>query len=49
MPKCEIEYYETARGRCPIAKYLAGRGRKERNTVLTKIDQLEEHGMDMLK
>jgi len=49
MPKCEIEYYETSRGRCPIAKYLAGLDRKERATVLKKIDQLEEHGMDMLK
>jgi phage-related protein len=49
MPRCEIEYYETSRGRCPVAKHLDNLDHKEFATVQKKINQLEEHGMDMLK
>ena len=49
MPRCEVEYYETPRGRCPVAKYLADLDRKERATVQRKIDRLEEHGIGMLE
>ncbi len=48
MPTCEIEYYETVRGRCPISRHLDHLDNRERFTVQRKIDQLEEYGMEML-
>ena len=48
MPKCEVEYYESSRGRRPVEDYLNALNSTERLFVNNKIDKLEEQGRGIL-
>jgi hypothetical protein len=42
----DIEYYETAAGRCPVAAYLDDLDARDAAAVTKAIDLLEEFGAD---